>query len=350
MVLTRLRSSFGGVAAVCVFAVFLIFSPDTGEDYSFYKEGYEGITFSDTFPFVFGVDSVTVDQGFLWYMGIFKLFFDSYSVFLSINFILFMYMMNYVLDRHYAFNKTDVRNLLYLAFPVIIPVVFYWSPRSGPSLLAMILLASTLLSRHFLYSMALAFFAIIVHSQYVPNVFGLFTFYIFIGKNMRKTFLLAFGSSLVVMFPLIYSDFAFALASLADGSLKLIFMVAMDKLHYFVDGSVDGHFRYSFLLLLILEFFIMYFLLQDVNRLVQDKLIYLLTFSVAFSLVVNLLFWDSAHLAGRIARFSDWILATVGVGYWAKKVHSQFMGAILVNFVGVLSIIVYFPSVYYIKY
>lgn len=349
MLLTRLRLPFGSSVSIFVFAIFLLFSPDTGEDYSFYKEGYEGITFASAFPFVFGVDSLTVDQGFLWWMGVFKLVFNSYNIFLSLNFILAMWFFEYALKRHYFFKKTDVENLLYLAFPVIIPVAFYWSPRSGPSLIAMLLLGSTLHSGRFLYSIALAFFAISLHSQYIPNLLGLFVFYYFMAQGARKIFLLAFGSSLAVMVPLIYGDQMLAFASLVDGPLRIIFSVAMDKVHYFVDGSTDGNFRYSFILILILEIFVMYFIFQDASRVVQDKVIYLLAFSAAFSLVVNSLFWNSAHLAGRVARFSDWILATVGVIYLAKKTCPQKLSGLAINFVGVLSVVVYFGSVYYIK-
>ena len=349
MFFTRLRTASGSAVAIFIFAIFLMLSPDTGEDYSYYKEGYEGITFSEAFPFVLGVDSLTVDQGFLWWMGLFRLFFDAYNIFLSLNFIFLMYLLHYALTTHFMFKRSDVEDFLYLSFPVIIPVAFYWSPRSAPSFIIMIMLVATLHSRRFFYSMALAFCAAIFHSQYIPNVLGLVIFYIFIGKNPRKNFLVAFGASFAVALPLIYSDLALAFTSLLDGSLKLIFLVAVDKLHYFVDGSGDGYFRYSFLLILILEILVMFFLLKDAGRVVHGKVTYLLSFCVAFSLVINLLFWNSAHLAGRVARFSDWILATVGVLYLVKKIKSRKLSGIAVNFTGILSVLIYFSGVYQIR-
>lgn len=349
MLLTRLRLHFGSLLAIFVFATFLIFSPDTGEDYSFYKEGYEGITFTNDFPFVFGVDSLTIDQGFLWWMGGFRLFFSSYNVFLSLNFILAMYVFRHVLKKHYMAKKSDIDNLLYLAFPVIIPVAFYWSPRSGPSLFAMLLLVSTLHSRYFIYSTALVFFATAIHSQYVPNVIGLLIYYFLIGKNLRENIFSAFGASLIVVVPLICGDLLPAFVSSLDAELNVIFSVAVEKVHYFSDGSTEGHLRYSFLLILILEIFIIYFLFQDASHAGQNKVIYLLVFSVAFSLVVNSLFWNSAHLASRVARFSDWTLATLGVVYLVRKMNSRNLGGLVINFIGISSVLLYFDSIYYVK-
>jgi hypothetical protein len=353
MALSRFRSLFGNVTAIIVFGIFLIFSPDTGSDYFFYKEGYEGITYSNAFPFVFGVEVLTVDQGFLWYMGIFRLITESYGMFLCLNFFLLMYLFNYVLKSFYGFARADIADLIFLAMPVIIPVAFYWSPRSAPSLLVMTALCSTLYSRRYLYSFALALMAAVLHSQYIPNVLGLIIYYCLAGAvaGMVGLIFIALLSSLLVAMPLFYGDIAVNFASLFDGKIKTIFLVAVDKLHYFTDGSLDGQIRYSYALMFLLEIFLLYSLVVKRNdkEVRADRVILLLIFSVVFSIVVNILFMGSAHLAGRVARYSDWIVATVGVLYLINKIHTKRLSRVGLNLVGISSVIGYFYSVYYIQ-
>lgn len=338
------RWPFNKTISLLIFSLFLLNASPTGEDYVYYKAGYEAVSFKDEFPFV-ATEELDSEPMFLAYFLLGKLLTGEFNVFLVLNFLTWMTLIRMTLLRNGVQNDY-MRLILLCAIPVVIPVVVYWSPRSGLSL-PLILLSYYLLQRkRLLYGALVGLVAALVHSQYIPFVGVLLvTFFAvnFFGGSVLRwasivcvgvLSLLRFGVSVITMLPF-----------MGEGS---IFSFAIAKLHYFEDYGQSPGIRVSGLIIMLIDLVYLFYIRSrfksnnarsDAAGLGSNAGVEaLLDVAVVFSLTANLLFIQDAHVAGRVARFADYFIMCVGVPLAVGSVCSKGVSNIIIVLYALLSI------------
>lgn len=325
--LLSVQYPFNKTFALIVFGIFLLNATTTGNDYDLYKIGYENVTFFDEPPFI-ATNELDSEPIYLLYMALGRLVTDEFNVFLTICFVVWIWL-NKVAFSKLGVEKADLRYILLCALPVVIPVVAYWSPRSAISLPLVILTHYFLQKNRVATGVLFGVLAGLFHSQYIPFVLMLILTVV-ISRYLRWTVIKgAIVFSILVVGLLRFGGDAISfLFDVRDGS---IFSLAFGKLHYFVDPNKTGAIRYSGLLIILMDIAYLLYFRRYAQRSINTNqkgsnlagALQLLGIAAVFSIVVNILFIHDAHVAGRVARFADYFVMCVGIPVVLRLVASK---------------------------
>lgn len=295
--------------------VALILLPDTGYDYIRYQTTFEGGYSINTFPFFKTRATIDAEPLYLWYNGLMSVLLEkNFQLFLAINFLICL------LISRFTFRKLPLEYfILFWMFllPVIIPTIFYFSPRSSISFF-FILTGFSLLSRQKFAFSALAILAgISIHSQFILISFLMLLTYMFVKYRFHldlkrsKNFILLISLMLIIGLTFV-NRFSGVLESIL--TLLPSADIATAKLHY-LENAREG-IRVTALLSIFFYPLFAFLLLNKkmenqlfiFNSTKLDNMFMILLFAVVcYGASVNIAFFDSPHLAGRLSRFSDYI-------------------------------------------
>ncbi|MCG3864915.1 MULTISPECIES: EpsG family protein [unclassified Photobacterium] len=287
-----------------------------GADYEHYKADYETARQIATYPYFYTFSSLTAEPFYKIYSAFIKVITDiNYSGFLAVNFI-FCFSIYYIFT---PFNKKSciINHLFWLmTLPVIIPTIFYASPRSSLSYILILAGFFCLLRDKKIFSGILFFAGGMLHSQYLAISFILFfAGYFNLGaipyvKNRFILFYILVSLSFVVVLKsisIILPNISSLLSFLPSAE------VATGKLHYLTSNNT-GFRLTSILSIIIFPIFSLllykrYIKLSEVFNIdinIAWRLCFLFLLITAFGLAINVAFFSNPHLSGRLSRFSDY--------------------------------------------
>jgi len=327
-----------------LFSIFLAFAPPTASDQDFdaYKSGFENIEFINEYPFVISDTNLTAERGFFWYMVIFHTLTNQFNVFLVLNFLLLSFSNAFILKK-LEFKENDLTNIMLYALAAFIPLIFYWSPRSGPSISLILAAYLLFLKRKHILSFAAFLLASMIHSQYIPFI-TVIVLTLSLNKLMNRSLLvLASFFSITIIGLLKYGTDLIRLIPSGD-----IFSVAFAKLHYIDELGESAGIRLSGLILIFINFLYLTVIRNKIRTKYPMSIMNLVDICIVFSLVTNLFFINDSHVSGRVARFADFFIIICATPYFisifAKRNFTPVLHAL--SFLLLLAI---YRNIYYIE-
>lgn len=291
----------------------------TGFDYDYYRLDYQSSYFSFKPPFFYTSSELTAEPLYKIYSSAVRVITGfGFPLFLGVNFILCMLL-------YFSFSplrKTNASSLNYVvllySLPVILPTLFYFSPRSSISFF-LVLSGLFLLykNKHFL-ALIISFLGIMIHSQYIPFVCFLFVVFLCVRKDIHFKSADAYKKLAVlgVLF-LVFLKFIPIFIGVIGNVLSFLPSadLAMSKLHY-LDSAERGIRVTSILSLVIYPVLCVSLYFNRVhlsNKFLLDEykvwcLIFFISLCTVYGFVINLVYFDTPHLSGRLGRFSDYFL------------------------------------------
>lgn len=300
-------------------SAFLLFLPDTGFDYSAYKDAYDNSYVSLDFPWFQTSSYLTSEPLFKWYISLFaNLFPFGYPYFLAFNYLLCVALL-FVFMNYLSYDKSVFKLFLFYILPVVFPVVMYWSPRSSISFVFVVGGLVYLIRNKLFLGVLCLFLGCSFHSQYLLVSFFIFVSSIILRKLSPRIYMSYSVISAVVLFV-----FLRVINSLTRGLISLLSFlpsaeVATGKMHYFVEDESSAGFRLTSLLSIFIFPYLSWSLIRMIkrikklvfgNNIIYQQQLYILYLVFAISLYgcsINLAFIDVPHLAGRLARFTDYL-------------------------------------------
>ena len=310
----RINGSTFFLVLICV--CFLIFLPDTGFDYSSYKHAYDNSYFLSDFPWFYTDSYLTAEPFFKWYISLVaNLIPFGYPYFLAFNYLLctillFVFLLN---------NRCIIKSFLFYTLPVIFPVLMYWSPRSSISFVFVIGGLIYLIRKKYFLAVLCLFLGCGVHSQYLLFSFLLVILYIALRILPSRSY-----KSFSILSAIVLFVFLREMDSLINVLVSLLSFlpsaeVVTGKMHYFEEGESAVGFRLTSVLSILIFPYLSWSLIRRMkktktlvfgNNIMYQEQLYILYLFFAIFLYgcsINLAFFDVPHLAGRLARFSDYL-------------------------------------------
>ncbi|GAL76281.1 hypothetical protein JCM19275_687 [Nonlabens ulvanivorans] len=312
--------SFGSRKLSFVFSIvgvfiFLSILPDTGFDYSRYEATFEGGYLIDSFPFFKTHSTIDAEPLYLWYNAFMSFVLNkNFQLFLSFNFLVCVFISKI------AFKEVSITNFyLFWIFllPVIIPTIFYYSPRSSISFFLILFAFMKFIRGNYVLAILAILAGISIHSQFLLiSALLIFTYFFLNFKSKfqldsSKRYIIIIAASLTVLLIFI-NYFSSVLVSL------LSFLPSADlataKLHYF-ETAREG-FRVTSILSIIVYPLLAYKLVLNIKeqKLLMfkteylDRVFIIMLFAViCYGASINIAYFNNPHLAGRLSRFSDYI-------------------------------------------
>lgn len=292
---------------IFLFAFLILNLSSTGMDYDYYEKDYLTGYFKSSWPFFYTNGGLTAEPFYRVYSGFIRVITQSsFQVFLVVNFLLCIF----IYFQSAPFNNKRIKVLpLLFSIPVIIPTIFYFSPRSSLSYFLVLSGFFTLIKGRRFFSFILMFLGGMIHSQFL--LFVLFIFVcVYMNPKGRYGFLavyLMFLFAFLKGLPLIINFVTSFLSFLPSAD------VATSKTHY-IESAKEGFRITSILSIFVFPLLsIFLFAKRDVISVrfgiksdMVSNFLYFTVLSVFFSFIVNLVFMSQPHLAGRLSRFSDY--------------------------------------------
>lgn len=334
-------------------SAFLVFLPSTGSDYIYYQDAYQNAYWTSEFPWFLTSSILTAEPGYLWYSSaVSVLTFFSFSQFLALNFIICVVVFLSVVKM-----RLSVKLSFWIySLPVIVPTIFYWSPRSSISFIFALSVLVFLSKKKWVLALTFSLLAITVHSQYLPVLLFCWMAYCFVGNSYyswdnkyiyRILALAAAPAAVLFLLPFLFSVLEFLLSWLPSSG------VAISKLHYLRADASEG-FRITSILS-ILVFPMLYYLLIKEKNLgrtiffeevsVDNIFTLLLLAALLFGLLVNLIFINHPHVSGRLSRLSDYLGFSLVIPSFLHAKSGRLSVAFAALFLCILSPIFY-PIIY----
>ena len=294
--------------------VFLFLLPSTGFDYDFYKESYDNATFVNQFPFFESISSLTAEPLYVWYSSAISVISQlDFPFFLALNFLICSAIILYALNK--SGERRDIKYYLFLfLMPIVVPTIFYFSPRSSISFCFVFLGFFTIFfNKKFLLGLFFLFIGFSFHTQFLLISVYLILLY---ALSLKAEF---YTKSRIIIVNFVIALFLFVFLYFLSFFEKIIATVfsflpsasvAVSKLHYVSgeDNSSSSFRPTSLLSIIIYPIFLMFFVKKiDFKSTTIDKtVLFGLVGIVFFGMVVNLAFIGDPHVAGRLSRFSDY--------------------------------------------
>ncbi|WP_310467825.1 EpsG family protein [Sphingomonas sp.] len=281
------------------YPLFLLYLPDTGYDFQYYEQAFDGVYYDPTADLWFrSTSTLTAEPAWFTYTGLMRYLTDDFRVFLVLNFFLSISLM------YVSFKKLDIdpemrAAMLVMMVPVIFPTVMFWSPRSSISLALVYFGVSLLHNRKTIIGVLVLLLAGSIHSQYLPFVLLVAVFYV--GQQvlpfLNRFAITVIGLSILTL-TIFASQYILPYLTVLPSSV-----IITSKLNY-LDVQEQGIRFSGFMSLLVYPVLLILFR----KKLAERREFPLLVLMVIFSFVINLIFFASPHVAGRISRAADYFL------------------------------------------
>jgi hypothetical protein len=326
--------------ALIGFMISLILLPSTGADYDYYKSAYDSASLSSTFPYFNSLSELTAEPLYLWYSSVISVVTSlPFNYFLAVNFGICIAIFGLIKK---GFIRSIESYFWIALLPVVLPTIFYASPRSSISFILCLSGVVLLAQKQAKLGFSLLFLGISFHSQYIPaaSIAALASIVMSSKSQLSKIASLCIHLTITILAilllasPQIFGSIASTvLAILPSGD------VAVAKLHY-LEGTGDSLRMTS--LLSIAVYPILFFQLNRISNskrvIFEDKeldanFLYLLGKLIFFGAIINLIYFDNPHIAGRLSRLSDYL----GIGilipaYLKARCSKQLVAAFLMLF------------------
>ena len=294
---------------------FLLVLPSTGLDYDYYKQAFDNAYYVSTFPWFYTDSTLTAEPLYIWYTSMVSVLTPfSFQAFLVLNFLLCVSFSMFAY-RKVRYLKID---LFWLSFlPVIFPTLFYFSPRSSVSFFLVLLGFFLLCRRRLLFSLLFIAIGVSLHSQYIlVSVFFIAAYLTYIysqglEEKLRRrvgVFLIFSAGACLVGVHALMGVLSSVLGVLPSSE------VALSKLHY-LESSRSGY-RVTSVLSILVYPAVFYLMKKEKSKkgivFLDDSdadrlFVHMLGLVVLFGAMINIVFIDQSHLAGRLSRFSDYV-------------------------------------------
>lgn len=341
-----------------VVPVILIYLPSTDLDYDIYKQSYDSGFFSNEFPYFFEVSMLDSEPFYLWYTSFLSVTTGlEFSGFLALNFLICFLLLKFFFKK---MNVDFYLDFVMMFLPVIIPTIFYFSPRSSLSYFLVLIAFFFLVHHKLLITLIIILFAISTHSQFLL-ISGLLVISYLVFKWMLKkemgikpiyTYIII--SSVLLTFILFFIE-VFLGAILSVLSFLPSGDLAGNKTSYLTGGR-EG-FRFTAILSIFVYPILAYtfskktyepgYTCQLFNKIETEQFFALLFFAVMmYGLSINVAYIDKPHVAGRLSRFSDYTGMGLLIPLVARTIwkNSSF-NVILIVFILLAPFI--FPAIYH---
>jgi len=343
----------GIIALIISVSVCLFFLPNTGDDYIYYKQAFDNAVYSSEFPFFVTNSTLTAEPLYLFYSSLISVVTQlDFEYFLVINFLLCFFIFN-----SKSLFKSENMNCLFwlMMLPVIIPTIFYFSPRSSLSFFLVLIGLFFLIEMNRVKAVLMFFLAIIFHSQYILIIsYLLFVEYFILNKNKVGK-----NSVIYLLLTVSFLFFAIKILPYMISTISSLFSflpsatVAISKLHY-LTGDSDGSIRMTSLLSIII-FPVLATQVFRKNNLVYKKIgldedrtkrlsFYILACAL-FGMCINISFFNLPHVSGRLGRFSDYFCLVILIPIFFRM-YFTFKTVVLISIFFILIAPVLYPTVY----
>lgn len=322
--------------SIVVAAIFLIYLPFVESDYILYEEAYDCAYFMSSFPWFWTTSTLTSEPLYLWYTSLGGVILPwGFPVFLATNFLLCIALSWIVLKR----LSSKIRYHFWMMFlPVIFLTVFYYSPRSSISFILVFVGFGYLAMNRIAKSTLCLFLGCMIHSQYLLiSLLLLGTHYLLFKKIKKKDNCLLI--ILAVTFPLCIVLFSINnYLNVVSSILSLLPSgeFAQAKLMYYYDSNSEylaGVFRLTSILSVVVYPYMAIKLLSLYKRKTVKYLfffnddhsdfrfLYLIVAVVLYGAAINIAYYNSPFIAGRLSRFSDYVCMGVLIPSYFQYVH-----------------------------
>lgn len=334
---------------------FLNVLPSTDADYDIYQEAFDNAYVISSYPWFTTSSILTAEPFYLWYTSFWGVLVPyGFPLFLGINFIvsfLLSIRMTLVLPKEHLFD--------YWLFmlPVIIPTLFYFSPRSSISFIALTICFYYFIRKSYIPAFATLIFAGLMHSQYLLMGFLImlvaFTFNKVIESDRRFFFIWIYAIILFICLMTINAgkDFIASTLSFLPSSA-----IINSKLGYFENDNLLVGFRVSGVFSILVYPFLVWRLYKKVrvknfklifsDESLEARFIFMFIAVIVFGAVINLAFINAPHIAGRLSRFSDYLGMTTLLPLYFRYCGRQELGFVVLFAICVFTPILY-PTIYH---
>ncbi|MEW4468820.1 EpsG family protein [Parasphingorhabdus sp. JC815] len=318
------------------FPFFLLFLPDTGADFIYYQNAYETVYFDTSAPLFFRSGSeLTAEAGWFTYTGLLHYLLPNYRWFLVVNFLLCLALIVKSLTV-LKIDKDKIGLMVAVMVPISFVTIMFWSPRSALPLALCFLGIAYLEKRREILGIFLFFIALMIHSQYAVIIFIFSLFYF-----LKRYILVRYKISTILAISGLFLIIAYLNAEYVVSILDFIPTAAIltSKLHYL--ESSETAFRTSGLLSIFVYPLFMWFCRKNPDFQKIGTVLIMLT---VFSMLINIAFINNAHIAGRIARASDYFLFSYVLATTAFLLSPRIGSLVLIPMFIVLPFL--FPDLY----
>lgn len=299
---------------------FLVVLPTTGMDYDVYKQAFDGAYFSVEYPWFFSKTILTSEPFYLWYNSFWGAILPlGFPWYLAINFTICVLLSKFIFEK---FKPDNYFYFWVMLLPVIIPTIFYFSPRSSISFILIFGGMMTLVQHRYLSAVFLFFVGCMTHSQFllISFLIGFTYLLLYKAKNDQDRYLRIIKIFAVVLFVLL--NFMSQISSLLVSFLSFLPSVDIiaSKMHYFDSEGNSESFRLTAILSVLIYPLLAYKLVKlithsrqnlifvsSVTKATEVLFIYLLFAVMVYGGIINLSFINDPHVAGRLSRLSDYV-------------------------------------------
>ncbi|MCI5136889.1 MAG: hypothetical protein D3922_00400 [Candidatus Electrothrix sp. AR1] len=332
-------------------SVFLyLLPPSVGGDYSIYQNAVENSYVSKEYPWFKTEAGFSSEPLYLFYSSLLGvLLFKGYKLFMIANFII-CYLISFL-----ALRRCPYKNIFFFfwiaTLPVIFPTIFYGSPRSSISFFFVLAGFFLLVDMKYLLSFCCFSLGVSFHSQYLFSSGVIISCY-FLLKNSRNISKKLILYSLLALISICLFNIKFVL-----GLILFVFSflpsgdIASAKMHYFEDArsgirftSILSIFVYPILIYLFRSVKQVFFFKEEEKEHMAKNLFLAMILSAG---ILNIIFFNNPHVAGRLSRFSDYSSLTLLVPiFFLAKSNSKTTVLTILFIINLISPLIY-KSIYY---
>lgn len=306
----------------CIFFLFYLPSVEYfSDDYFGYEDAFETGFSIAQFPWVASFARIDAEPFYLWYTAMVKVVSgQEYPFFLAVNFVLCLVISHFILKSFSSYFK----QFFWVMFlPVLFPTMFYFLIRSSASFFMVALGFFSLLNSNkkkaIGFCLLFVYMGINLHSQYILlSLLFIGAFFVLKFESIKYY---KFNIKFIVISAIILIGLLVSLKSFTEELSILLSVlpssdIASTKVGYLVTEDSRG-FRITSVLSILIYPFMMYqvlrktykteqvFILND--KVKERKFLFLFFVIICYGASINIAYLDSPHLAGRLARFSDYL-------------------------------------------
>ena len=337
---------------------FLLTFPTNELDYDTYKDAYDNSVLTSEFPWLYSETILTSERGYIYYQAFFGVFLPfGFPSFLAINFLICLAISFFIFKNFADINK--FYSFWVFSLPVIFPTIFYFSPRSTISYFLVFFGISLFLNKKsFYFGLLMIYFGFSIHSQFILMSFFIVLTYFLLNndlnsrnKNIKIICIISFCIFVLTFFMSMFSSYVSEILSFTTDS-----EYAQLKFSSFQENKSTGFRLTSILSVFIYPIMIFklekkYNMSTTLTLFFKNKkndvfFLYLLFASIFYGCAINLGYYNTPHMAGRLARLSDYIGMGLIIPAYINSFYGKYTSYIILLLIVLLAPLIY-STLYY---